>query len=333
MSDLTIRECRGEEVEAVLELWRQSAATPSLTDNAGALRRAIAESCSHVLVAEIDGQIIGSIIGTFDGWRGNIYRLAVHPTFRRRAIARALLGAIRDRLSCQGAERITALVEKSHHLATSFWAAVGYRVDERIARYVHNVERGDVTQARSEASGEAPKITVDAHISLSAFRRGDEPALVELLNDKDIYDRTLRIPYPYTEASAGEWLEIAARMTRELGQATHWAIRDEHDRLMGGVGFSEFRPGQSHRAEIGYWLGRPYWGRGIMTTVVRKACAYAFDQWGLAKIIAHVFVHNGASARVLEKCGFEQEGLLRKHHCKDGKQVDARLFGLLKLER
>jgi RimJ/RimL family protein N-acetyltransferase len=333
MSDWTIRECRGEEVDAVLQLWRKSAATPSMTDNAGALRRAIAETGSHVLVAEIDGQIVGSIIGTFDGWRGNIYRLAVHPSFRRRGIARALLGEIHQHLSHQGAERITALVEKSHHLATSFWAAVGYQVDERIVRYVYNLEPGDVAQATSEASGQVPKIIVDERIFLSAFRLGDEPALVELLNDKDIYDRTLRIPYPYTEASAGEWLETAARMTRELGQTTHWAIRDEHDRLMGGVGFSEFRPGQSHRAEIGYWLGKPYWGRGIMTMVVRKACAYAFDQWGLAKIVAHVFAHNGASARVLEKCGFEQEGFLRKHHCKDGKHLGARLFGLLRLER
>src|SRR5262249_15532235 len=152
----------------------------------------------------------------------------VHPSFRRRGIARALLGEIHQHLSRQGVERITALVEKSHHLATSFWAGVGYQLDERIVRYVHNLEPGDVARATSEA----PKITVDEHIFLSAFRLGDEPALVELLSDKDIYDRTLRIPYPYTEASAGEWLEIAARMTRELGQATHWAIRDEHDRLM-----------------------------------------------------------------------------------------------------
>lgn len=136
---LSIRACRLEDIEAVLELWRQAEATPSLTDTADDLRRAIAESPAHVLVAEVGGHAIGSVIGTFDGWRGNIYRLAVHPDNRRQGAARALVAEVEKRLARQGAKRITALVEKEHPRAMNFWEAVGYRVDERIVRRVRTL--------------------------------------------------------------------------------------------------------------------------------------------------------------------------------------------------
>jgi ribosomal protein S18 acetylase RimI-like enzyme len=131
--------CRLEDIEVVLELWRRSDATPGVTDTADDLRRAIVESPAHVLVAEVAGQVIGSIIGTFDGWRGIIYRPAVHPNFRRQGIARALLVEVEKRLTREGARRITALVENEHPLPMNFWEAVGYPVDERILRRVRTL--------------------------------------------------------------------------------------------------------------------------------------------------------------------------------------------------
>ena len=135
---LSIRACRLEDIQSVLELWRQADATPGVTDNADDLRRAVADGPAHVLVAEVGGRIVGSIIGTFDGWRGNIYRLAVHPDHRRQGIARALVAEVEKMLTHQGAKRITALVEKEHPWAMNFWEAVGYRVDERVVRRVRN---------------------------------------------------------------------------------------------------------------------------------------------------------------------------------------------------
>jgi ribosomal-protein-alanine N-acetyltransferase len=174
------------------------------------------------------------------------------------------------------------------------------------------------------------KIVVNDQVHLSEFRSSDKPALIQHLNDRDIYDRTLRIPFPYTDAAADDWLTLVAKITEQQGRPVHWALCNAEDALIGACGFSGFEVGKSHLAEVGYWLAKPYWGRGIMTAVVQRLCKHAFEEFGLVKIIAHVHPHNLASARVLEKCGFQQEGFLRKHFLKDGKLLDALLFGLLR---
>jgi RimJ/RimL family protein N-acetyltransferase len=174
------------------------------------------------------------------------------------------------------------------------------------------------------------KIVVNDHVHLSEFRSPDKSALFQHLNDRDMYDRTLRIPFPYTDASADEWLALVAKITEEQGRPVQFAVRSAADALIGGCGFDGLQVGKSHLAEVGYWLAKPYWGRGIMTAVMQRLCQHAFEEFGLAKITAHVFPHNQASARVLAKCGFREEGFLRKHFLKGGQFIDARLFALLK---
>lgn len=174
------------------------------------------------------------------------------------------------------------------------------------------------------------KLLINEKIHLSEMRPTDKQALLEHLGDRDIYERTLAIPFPYTEAHADDWLSRVAANTERQGQPVQWAIRDEADFLIGAVGFDDVLVGTSYRAEVGYWLAKSYRGRGIMTDVVRRACEFAFEEWHLVKIAAHVFAFNAASARVLEKCGFEQEGYLKKHCLKDGRFIDARLYALVK---
>ncbi|MFQ5875136.1 MAG: GNAT family N-acetyltransferase [Dehalococcoidia bacterium] len=138
-TDLFIRECRPDEAGAVLKLWKEAETTVSVTDTIEDIQRAISTRPALILVAEKDGQIIGSVIGTFDGWRGNIYRLAVHPHYRRQGIARRLVDEVEEMLAKQGVKRITALVEKDHPWATGFWDATGYKLDSRMVRYVRNL--------------------------------------------------------------------------------------------------------------------------------------------------------------------------------------------------
>jgi ribosomal protein S18 acetylase RimI-like enzyme len=134
-----IRPARSEEVPQILALWQEADATPSPTDTRDEVVKLLGEASAVLLVAEADGRLVGTVIGGWDGWRGNIYRLAVLPAYRRRGIARALVGEAERRLSRMGARRISALVENDHPWATDFWdslGASGYRHDERMRRYV-----------------------------------------------------------------------------------------------------------------------------------------------------------------------------------------------------
>jgi RimJ/RimL family protein N-acetyltransferase len=88
--------------------------------------------------------------------------------------------------------------------------------------------------------------------------------------------------------------------------------------------------GASHRTNIGYWLAKPYWNRGIMTAAVTRFVAYAFAELDVVRLTAEVFAGNTASIRVLQKAGFTREGRLRRHRKKNGDLVDVLYFGLLR---
>ena len=136
---IPIRPARLDEVDQILAVWREAEATPSATDDRDGVRRLLQTAHAMVLVAEADGRIAGTVIGAWDGWRGNIYRLAVVPGFRRRGLARSLVAEADRSLARLGARRITALVDGDHPWAVDFWnalAASGYRHDEPMRRYV-----------------------------------------------------------------------------------------------------------------------------------------------------------------------------------------------------
>jgi ribosomal-protein-alanine N-acetyltransferase len=167
---------------------------------------------------------------------------------------------------------------------------------------------------------------------LSSVRPGDKSALLEHFRAKEIYDTTLNIPYPYSEADADRWLGRRIEAAESQGTEVTFAIRQDDGKLIGAVGADSFKPGASHRAEIGYWLARPFWGQGIMTDAVRAYVRYAFDELEVVRLTAHVFEFNVGSARVLEKNGFKLEGRLRKHFRKGERLHDAFYFGLLREE-
>jgi ribosomal protein S18 acetylase RimI-like enzyme len=143
--NVKLRDARPEEVEAVLALWRAAYEPSSVRSTQEDIPALLAHGPSaRLIVAELGGGIVGSLIVTFDGWRdgwrGNMYRLAVHPGRQRRGIACCLVDEAHEWLRGRGCRRITALVEGDHGYATSFWESAGYRYDAGMRRYLKDIE-------------------------------------------------------------------------------------------------------------------------------------------------------------------------------------------------
>jgi len=140
--NITIRPCRRDECPVILELWKSAGSIPSVTDSLHALELVLRRGDDLLLVAEYNNRIIGTAMGGWDGWRANIYRLAVLPQYRRQGIGRALVREIEERLRLKGVRKISIMVEGNDELAKVFWNALddsGYEYDPRIIRYVKNI--------------------------------------------------------------------------------------------------------------------------------------------------------------------------------------------------
>ncbi len=134
-----IRRCRPDECALVLQVWKEAGSMTSVTDTVEVLARLLQMPATILLVAEHQGRLVGSIIAAFDGWRGNLYRLAVVPAYRRQGLARRLVKEAENFLISQDAQRIGGLVAKSGPLAVAFWDSLdedGYVRDESFVRYV-----------------------------------------------------------------------------------------------------------------------------------------------------------------------------------------------------
>lgn len=138
--EITVRSGRRDDVEAVLELWAQARSRhASRSDRREDVERLVEDSPAALLVAETAGQVVGAVIAAWDGWRGNIYRLAVDDAHRRRGVGLQLMRAAEDYFRSCGAGRITALVAYDDAAAGSFWDAAGYPRDSEIGRRVRNI--------------------------------------------------------------------------------------------------------------------------------------------------------------------------------------------------
>ena len=137
---ILIRTGQIEDVPLVLRLWEQARSEHATTpDRLEDLTRLVLQSPGALLLAEINGLAVGVLVAAWDGWRGNLYRLAVHSKHRREGVGLALVRAGEEHLRRQGASRITALVAYEDPVAAAFWDTVGYPQDPKIGRRVRNV--------------------------------------------------------------------------------------------------------------------------------------------------------------------------------------------------
>jgi len=173
----------------------------------------------------------------------------------------------------------------------------------------------------------APQEVRTARLLLRSFEREDVPTIVRLAGAKEIAATTVRIPHPYAEDDARTFLAVANEDFR-AGRSVTFAISASPGReICGAVGLAI---AEAHRhAELGYWIGVPFWGRGYATEAASAAVAFGFETLQLRRIYAHHFAGNTASQRVLEKIGMRQEGRSRQHIQKWDRFVDLENYGML----
>lgn len=152
--------------------------------------------------------------------------------------------------------------------------------------------------------------------------------VAEYANNKKVADNVRNVfPYPYTLEDARSYVTSCAE-NDELRQLCRATVIN--GKAVGSIGIFLRDDIHCKSAELGYWLGEPFWGRGIMSSAVKELCGTAFKHYDIVRIFAEPFAHNTGSRKVLEKAGFELEGIMKKSIFKNGVIFDSCLYALLK---
>src|SRR5438046_805909 len=136
---MELRSATVDDIAAVLALWRDAGAEPSATDDEAGVRALLEHDPDALIVADQDGQIVGTAVAAWDGWRGSLYRLVVNPAWRRQRIAVALTGQAEHRLRRKGVRRIALIVVSSEPAAMAFWRSCGFLEQTERSRFIKNL--------------------------------------------------------------------------------------------------------------------------------------------------------------------------------------------------
>ena len=163
-------------------------------------------------------------------------------------------------------------------------------------------------------------------LTLRKWRDSDRDGLALLANNKNIWDCVRdHLPHPYETEDAERFI----RHCRERETEPYFAI-EYNGKLAGSVAIVLQSDVYMHSGELGYWVGEPFWNRGIATAAVARISGIGFRQFELERIYASVFEFNKASSRVLEKCGYQLEGIFKKGVIKNGKFWDELRYAKLR---
>ncbi|HLM83672.1 MAG TPA: GNAT family N-acetyltransferase [Candidatus Bathyarchaeia archaeon] len=163
---------------------------------------------------------------------------------------------------------------------------------------------------------------------LRPFRMSDAKSVAFHVNDKAIIRNLSNLPYPYSLKDAKDWLKTKAGDYRQKEPAEIVFAIEIDGEAVGSIGLHKIVRG--HKAELGYWLGKKYWGGGVMSDAVNKVVDFGFKKLNLRRIYAKVYSFNKGSMRVLEKNGFKFEGIAIKEAKKRNRFIDAHIFAKVK---
>lgn len=167
-----------------------------------------------------------------------------------------------------------------------------------------------------------------SRLVLRPFCVEDADAVQRLAGERDIADTTLRIPHPYEDGMAEAWIETHQPGYEDGSQATFAIVTAGHQELIGAIGLTVNR--QFDKAELGYWIGKPYWNQGYATEAAEAVLEYGFDDLRLNRISARHLARNPASGRVMSKVGMRLEGKARQDTMKWGKYEDMIHYGIVR---
>jgi RimJ/RimL family protein N-acetyltransferase len=158
------------------------------------------------------------------------------------------------------------------------------------------------------------------------WRKADKASLIRYANNRKVWrNLTYAFPHPYGESDADSWLSLVSA----LNPSPHCAIEVAGE-AVGGIGVTPLEGIFARTGEFGYWLGEPFWSRGIMTAAATAVVPLVLSEFQLYRLEAAVFDWNPASMRVLEKVGFVREGILRQSVLKDGQVIDRVLYAYVR---
>lgn len=164
---------------------------------------------------------------------------------------------------------------------------------------------------------------------LRPFVIQDATTVQQLAGDYRVAASTLQIPHPYPDGAAEIWINSHPSLW-EVGHSVTFAITDLRSSVLyGAIGLIIDAP-EHQRAEMGYWIGVPYWGQGYCTEAAQALLNFAFSTLALNRVYAYHFVSNPASGHVLQKAGLQPEGCLRQHIFKWGIPQDVLLYGIVR---
>ena len=155
-----------------------------------------------------------------------------------------------------------------------------------------------------------PTLTTERLI-LRPFTTADAPAVQRLAGDWDVAKMIGTIPHPYEDGMAEAWIASHAAEF-DLNKPTYAVVCKDSDKLIGAIDLHAFEP-SDNRAELGYWIGKPYWNQGFATEATKEFIRYGFEVMGLNRIAALHYRYNPASGAVMQKAGMWHEATLQQH--------------------
>ena len=170
-----------------------------------------------------------------------------------------------------------------------------------------------------------PKIETE-RLLLTELEFTDIPAIVKYASDKHVSEFTSNIPHPYFEKDAIYWINLANQGLKQKSNYIFGIRLKQEAQFIGGISLTANQG--NNRAEVGYWVAKPYWGKGLTTEATKAILRFGFEDLRLNKVTSSHMAKNPASGRVMQKSGMVKEGFLASHILKDSKYHDLVVYGI-----